>query len=177
MQLDQKDFSFEIKAVNDDGFFSGYASVFGVVDSYGDVVAKGAFAESLAAWAGKGRLPALLWQHRMDEPIGLYTAMREDDVGLYVEGQLALKTMRGAETYELMKMKAISGLSIGYVTRDDSWDRVTDVRTLKKVDLWEASVVTMPANDSARIGDVKTHGGGAAGVKHLQYLIKKIQGM
>ena len=148
---DRLDVPFKIKAVSEDGLFSGYGSVFGVIDSYKEVVAPGAFAESLSQ-----RTPALLWQHRSGEPIGVYSALREDQTGLYVEGKLALKTARGAEAYELLKMGAISGLSIGFVTLDDSYDRVTGIRTLKKVDLWEVSLVTFPANDAARVSGVKS---------------------
>lgn len=148
---DRLDVPFKIKAVSEDGLFSGYGSVFGVIDSYKEVVSPGAFSESLSQ-----RTPALLWQHRSGEPIGVYSAIREDQTGLYVEGKLALKTARGAEAYELLKMGAISGLSIGFVTRDDSYDRVTGIRTLKKVDLWEVSLVTFPANDAARVSGVKS---------------------
>ncbi len=148
---DRLDVPFKIKAVSEDGLFSGYGSVFGVIDSYKEVVSPGAFSESLSQ-----RTPALLWQHRSGEPIGVYSALREDQTGLYVEGKLALKTARGAEAYELLKMGAISGLSIGFVTRDDSYDRVTGIRTLKKVDLWEVSLVTFPANDAARVSGVKS---------------------
>jgi len=148
---DYLDIPFKIKAVSDDGLFSGYGSVFGVVDSYQEVVAPGAFKESL-----ESRVPALLWQHRSGEPIGVYTAVKEDSVGLHVEGKLALKTTRGAEAYELLKMGAISGLSIGFVPRDDSYDRVTGVRTLKQVDLWEVSLVTFPANEASRVANVKS---------------------
>ena len=148
---DYLDIPFKIKAVNEDGLFSGYGSVFGVVDSYQEVVAAGAFKESLDS-----RMPSLLWQHRSGEPIGVYTTVKEDNIGLHVEGKLALKTSRGAEAYELLKMGAISGLSIGFVTREDSYDRVTGVRTLKKVDLWEVSLVTFPANDAARVASIKS---------------------
>ena len=148
---DYLDIPFKIKAVSEDGLFSGYGSVFGVVDSYQEVVAAGAFKESLDS-----RMPSLLWQHRSGEPIGVYTTVKEDNIGLHVEGKLALKTARGAEAYELLKMGAISGLSIGFVTREDSYDRVTGVRTLKKVDLWEVSLVTFPANDAARVASVKS---------------------
>ena len=147
---DHLDIPFKIKAVSEDGLFSGYGSVFGVVDSYKEVVAPGAFTESLS-----NRTPALLWQHRSGEPIGVYTSVKEDSVGLQVEGKLALKTTRGAEAYELLKMEAISGLSIGFITREDNYDRVTGIRTLKKIDLWEVSLVTFPANDSARVSAVK----------------------
>lgn len=152
----QLDCDFEIKSVSEDGLFEGYGSVFGVKDSYSDIVAHGAFADSLASLKALGRMPALLWQHRSADPIGVYKDMHEDDRGLHVTGQLALKTVKGAEAYELLKMKAISGLSIGYVTREDSFDRVTGINTLKKIDLWECSLCTFPANDSARISGVKT---------------------
>lgn len=148
------DFDCEWKAA-DTGTFTGYGSIFNITDKGGDIVAPGAFAETLAQQKAAGRLPAMLWQHRQAEPIGVYTSMEEDSVGLKVTGQLALKTARGAEAYELMKMGAISGLSIGYRVRDDSWDRVTSIRTIKKADLVELSVVTLPMNDSARIATVK----------------------
>lgn len=147
---DHFDVPFQIKAISPDGLFSGYGSVFNVVDSYKEVVVPGAFAESL-----DNKTPSLLWQHRSGEPVGVYTSVREDAVGLYVEGKLALKTVRGAEAYELLKMGAITGLSIGFVTREDSYDKVTGIRTLKKLDLWEVSLVTFPANDAARVSAVK----------------------
>lgn len=156
MAIKTLDFGLEIKAVNDDGTFEGYGSVFGVKDSYDEIVAPGAFAESLAAHKSAGTMPSLLWQHRSGEPIGVYTAMEEDALGLKLTGQLALKTVRGSEAHELLKMKAVSGLSIGFVTRDDSYDRVTGIRTLKRVDLWEVSLVTFPANGQARVTGVKT---------------------
>lgn len=150
------DFSFELKASKDDGTFEGYGSVFNITDQGGDIVVPGAFAENLAAQKAKGRLPAMLWQHRASEPIGVYKQMEEDAIGLRVSGQLALKTTRGAEAYELMKMGALSGMSIGYRSRDDSYDRVTGVRTLKKLDLIELSLVTFPMNDASRVSSVKS---------------------
>ncbi|MBC7860295.1 MAG: HK97 family phage prohead protease [Burkholderiaceae bacterium] len=150
------DFRFELKAPKDDGTFEGYGSVFNIVDGGDDIVLPGAFTESLAAQKAAGRLPAMLWQHRQAEPMGVYTSMEEDAVGLKVVGQLALKTARGGEAYELMKMGALSGMSIGYMTRDDSWDRVTGVRSLKKLDLYEVSLVTFPMNDASRVSSVKS---------------------
>lgn len=148
---DYLDLAFEIKSVKDDGTFAGYGSVFDVLDSYREIVAPGAFTESL-----QNRMPSLLWQHRSGEPIGVWPVVKEDNIGLQVEGKLALKTSRGAEAYELLKMGAISGLSIGFMTREDSYDKLTNIRTLKKVDLWEVSLVTFPANDSARVQQVKS---------------------
>jgi HK97 family phage prohead protease len=150
------DFSCELKAGGDTGTFTGYGSVFSITDHGGDIVVPGAFADTLAAAKAAGRLPAMLWQHRNAEPIGIWTSMEEDSVGLKVTGQLALKTTRGSEAYELLKMGAISGMSIGYRVRDDSWDRVSGIRSLKKLDLHELSLVTMPMNDASRVSAVKT---------------------
>jgi HK97 family phage prohead protease len=154
--MDLKDFGFEIKEVRTSGTFAGYGSVYGNVDQSDDIVAQGAFTKSLQDWQEKGRMPALLWQHKSSEPIGVYTKMVEDENGLYVEGKLALKTQQGAEAYELLQMKAISGLSIGFMTREDSYDQKSGIRTIKSADLWEVSMVTFPCNDKARIEVVKS---------------------
>jgi uncharacterized protein len=151
------DIPFEIKSISDTGAFSGYGSVFGVKDSYSDIVIKGAFANSLNKWKEKGRLPALLWQHKMDEPIGYYTKMVEDDNGLYLEGQLLIDDDPLAKrAHAHMKAKSLSGLSIGYILNDYDYDKEQAAFILKDIDLWEVSVVTFPANDEARIDNVKS---------------------
>jgi|688.fasta_scaffold504619_2 hypothetical protein len=144
----------EIKAVDDSGVIEGYGSVFGNLDSYSDIVAPGAFAKSLEEAKASGRMPAMLWQHNPDEPIGVWTEMREDDRGLFVKGKLA-DTQRGNEARELIKLGALTGLSIGYTTRSYQVDREQDSRILTDVQLWEVSPVTFPANSEARITGVK----------------------
>lgn len=157
MELKYLERPFEIKAVEDDGVFDGFGSVFGNVDAYKEIVAPGAFTESLQAWKSSGRLPPVLWQHRSGEPIGPYLDMVETPVGLHVKGQLLVNDVqRAKEARALMKAKAVNGLSIGFVTREDSYDKVSGIRTLKKVDLWEVSVVTFPANPAAQISSVKS---------------------
>ena len=147
--------------------FEGYGAVFGNVDSYGDVIQPGAFAESLAASAKSEIWPAMLLQHGgygmgADDmtPIGIWTGLSEDGVGLKVSGKLA-DTVRGREAYALLKMAprpAISGLSIGYIAKE--WQQRSKPeeprRTLKKIDLMEVSLVTFPANGKARISAVKS---------------------
>lgn len=145
--------------------FSGYASVFGNTDSYGDVVAKGAFKESVTRSKRAKQWPAMLMQHGSafggdPTPIGIWTDMYEDDTGLFVEGKLA-PTARGMEAYQLMKMEprpAINGLSIGYLAKEWSVRTKPDDprRTLKAVELIEVSLVTNPANPKARVQAVKT---------------------
>ena len=157
MQIKHRDFDFQIKAVETDGFFSGYGSVFGVKDSYDEVVAPGAFAKSLAQREEKGRKLPVLWQHRAGEPIGIYEAVREDATGLYMEGRLLVNEIaRAKEAHALMKAGAVSGLSIGFYTKADKWDEKGRVRTLLEVDLQETSIVTFPANDEARVSAVKS---------------------
>lgn len=134
--------------------FEGYGSVFGVLDSYADVVQKGAFARSLREFRTKGRMPALLWQHDSAKPIGVYESMVEDDNGLFVKGRLS-DTQLGREAYALLQDGALSGLSIGFLTKKSEFDDETGIRTLTDVDLWETSLVTFPANDAARVTDVK----------------------
>lgn len=151
------DMPLTIKSVSDSGEFEGYGSVFGVEDSYGDVVVRGAFAASLAKWQEKGRLPALLWQHNMSEPIGIYTEMREDDTGLFVKGRLLIDADPLAKrAHGHMKAGSLSGLSIGYMLDDYDYDKEKGIWILKAIDLWEVSLVTFPANDEARISDVKS---------------------
>ena len=155
MTLQTREFCFKAETVEESGVFTGYGSVFDVLDSYKEIVVRGASAETMAAHKAKGTMPAMLWQHRSGEPMGVYLEMDEDAVGLRVRGQIAMKTQRGAEAYELLKMGAISGLSIGFVPREEAYDKVTGITTLKKVDLWELSLVTFPANDAARVQGVK----------------------
>ncbi|RSU21673.1 HK97 family phage prohead protease [Sphingomonas koreensis] len=155
-QLKVRDFAFDVKEVKEDGSFDGYGSVFGVVDSYQEVVAKGAFTESLKEIAAKGRPVPLLWQHRSGEPIGAWTKLVEDEHGLFGEGQILLDA--GAmeqRAYAHMKARTVSGLSIGYWVRESSYDEKTGIRTLTKLDLVEVSLVTFPANDDARVEAVK----------------------
>lgn len=151
-----RDFNLEIKAVSDDGLFSGYGSVFDVVDTYGEVVERGAFTETLATIAAKGRAVPVLWQHRSGQPIGVYTNMKEDSHGLWVEGRLLKDDVQQAkEAYALLQAGAVSGLSIGYYVRDDSFDQKAGVRRLKKLELVEVSLVTFPANEESRVDAVK----------------------
>lgn len=149
-------FDLSIKAIGEAGTFSGYGSVWNVVDSYRERVAPNAFADSLAELAAKGRRLPILWQHRTGEPIGVWDVLREDEYGLWGEGSLWLDDAPYARiAHRGMKAGAITGLSIGYWVRDDSFDETTRIRTLKALDLREVSIVTDPANDEARVDVVK----------------------
>lgn len=157
MNVKRRAFPLQIKSAPDgDGRFSGYVSVFGTPDSYREVVAPGAFAASLAATTAAGRKIPMCWQHRMDEPIGQWDKLEEDTKGLYGEGTLWLDVAPYARIAQRgMQAGCISGLSIGYFVTADSWNDVDRVRTLTAIALVEASIVTDPAHDEARIDVVK----------------------
>lgn len=155
--MNKKDLSFEIKAVSDDGLFSGYASVFDNVDSYGDIVRKGAFVESIGEWEAKGKMPPILWNHDPSDPIGIFTKMQEDEKGLYVEGKLLIDDVpRAKQTHALMKAGVIDGLSIGYRVKEYLYNVDEEVTDLIKLSLREVSIVTFPANPETRIEAVKS---------------------
>jgi HK97 family phage prohead protease len=156
METKRIDMGFEVKAIGEDGAIEGYGSVFGNKDSYGDIVAKGAFSGSIREHKAAGSMPALLWQHRSDSPCGVWLEMREDDNGLFMRGKLAMDTVKGKEAHSLLKLGALKGLSIGFMTRDSDYDAKSDIRTIKDVELVETSLVTFPANTKARITGVKS---------------------
>lgn len=152
MEIKSLDFPFEIKEIdNDEGKFAGYASVFDQEDAYKEIMLKGSFEKSL-----RSRKPAMLWQHQRSEPIGLWLEVREDDRGLPVVGQLALDVQRAKEARSLMSMKAVKGLSIGFRPVVSEYDRKTEVLKHKEVELWEISIVTFPALQSANVDRVKS---------------------
>lgn len=160
---------FDVKLAEDDAetmTFAGYGAIFGNVDLHGDVIQPGAFKDSLRRARKENAWPSMLLQHGGwlggDEmnPVGIWTSLEEDKVGLAVEGKLAA-TARGREAYGLLKMEpraALNGLSIGYLPKE--WSAGTKPgeprRTLKKVDLLEISLVTFPANPKARVASVKS---------------------
>ena len=157
-ETDTLDVKFDMKAVEGDeekGEFSGYGSIFGNKDLGNDVVVEGAFAKSIARKGAKS--VKLLYQHKADEPIGVFDEILEDEKGLAVKGRLAMGTQRGREVYELMKMGALDGLSIGFriAEKGQEYDKRGKRRYIKEVDLMEISAVTFPMNPKARVQMVK----------------------
>ncbi len=150
-----RSFAFELRAVDDMGAIEGYGSVFGVKDTYDDVVAPGAFMMSLGEHRAAGTMPAMLWQHDPGEPVGVWTDMIEDEKGLRVKGRIVMETERGRAAHALLKAGALRGLSIGFMSKAWSYDKESGVRTLTQIDLWEVSLVTFPANGRATVDSVK----------------------
>jgi HK97 family phage prohead protease len=140
----------ELKADDESRTVEGLASVFNNVDSYKDIVLPGAFAKSL-----KTRMPAMLWQHRSDMPIGVWDEAEETPKGLRVKGRI-LDTAAGEDAYKLVKARALTGMSIGYSARNYEIDDKKGLRKLIEVDLFEVSLVTFPANEKAQITRVNS---------------------
>jgi HK97 family phage prohead protease len=132
------------------GVIAGYASTFNGIDSYGDTVAPGAFAASLA----RG-LPVMLWAHRRDAPVGRWTELVEDNRGLRVAGELNLRTTAGRDAFEALRAGDLNGLSIGFTVPPGGAEQRGDLRVLKSIDLAEISIVTIPADPGARVDSIK----------------------
>lgn len=129
----------------------GYASLFGLADQGGDIVARGAYAASLARLAQGGGKVRMLWQHDPGEPIGIWDEVREDERGLWVRGRLLPDIARAREAAALIAAGAIDGLSIGYRTVRAERD-AQNRRVLTEIELWEVSLVTFPMLREAKVG-------------------------
>ena len=153
-KLETKDFKFTASTMDDElGTFTGYASIFGVVDSYGDVVEKGAFSKSIKE---RKQFP-LLWSHDVQTPIGIIEPKKQDQTGLWVEGHLNLDVQRAKEIRSLMKQGSVDGLSIGYEVSKSEPAEVAgkNVRKLQEIKLWEISPVVFGACPGATVAQVK----------------------
>lgn len=155
MKPEQKHFTcaLQLKSLSEEGRFAGYASVFEVVDNQNDMILRGAFSKTLRERTSNVKL---LWQHQMDEPIGVIERIFEDSKGLYVEGRLLLGVARAREAYDLVKAGALEGMSIGYTPIKYAFEPKTGTRQIQEVTLWEVSLVTFPANTHAGITVVKS---------------------
>lgn len=149
-----------IQAEGGERRFVGWASAYGIVDCYGDEVQKGAFARSIKE--AKGPIP-ILWQHDPVQPIGVIEGFEETDFGLQITARLTAGVEKADEALNLMRDKAVTGLSIGYEEIDVGYDntrkgpRGKPVKLLNEVRLLEVSPVTFPANDAARVIGVKAN--------------------
>jgi len=145
----------EFKAFGDSGSFEGYASIFGNIDLGGDVIERGAFKEIIKGRDGKVKV---LNQHSTRDPIGV-AEVKQDDKGLYFQGQLILEAPSARSAYALMKGGALDGMSIGYdVLEGGAKILESGIRQLKALKLWKISPVTFGMNPLAGIDSVKSSG-------------------
>ena len=162
----------DVKVSGDARKFSGYASTFNGVDSYGDTVLPGAYKDTIS---NRSRPVAMRWNH-YGPVIGKWTAMHEDEKGLFVEGELTPGHSVADDAYALLKHGAINGLSIGYrpviATSND-----TGGENLKQIDLIEISVVESPADLGAQIGNIKAAIDSAESLKEVERLLRDATGL
>jgi len=149
-----------------EGTFVAVVSLFGNEDAYGDIVEKGAFTKTLAAWIVKGNPIPVIWSHKFTEPdnfLGHYSEAEETDEGLRMKGHLDLDHPRAARVYQLMKKGLIGEFSwSGEVTDYESLDPDDDwgwgPMRIKEVDLWEAGPCFKGANPDTELVSVKSSG-------------------
>ncbi len=146
-------FALEIKTLGAREF-EGYGSVYGNVDLGGEVCVQGCMTKSLNQHKKAGSMPKMFWMHNPEMVPGKWVGMSEDSKGLHVKGVLA-DTPLGNEIHTLLKMDAVSGLSIGYQTVDSEYTK-DGVRMLKELDLWEVSPVSLAMNPLAKVESVKS---------------------
>lgn len=153
MLTEHKSFSnVKLEVKQDDGAYTiqGYGATFGNLDNVGDIILPGAFTESL-----QKRMPKMLYQHETDDLIGVWSSAVEDSIGLNLQGKFA-NVQCGIEARELALIGALDSMSIGYTVVESEYNKEGQ-RLLKKLDLWEVSLVTFPANEMAKITGVKNN--------------------
>lgn len=136
------------------GVIQGYASLFGQLDTGGDIVMPGAYAKSLAQMESEGRKVKMLWQHDPSHPIGVWDEVKEDAKGLWVKGRLLTDVEKGREAAALLSSGAIDGMSIGYRTVKSGRGQNGE-RLLQELEIWEVSIVTFPMLLTARVDAMK----------------------
>lgn len=165
--METKSFKFEVKSVQDDGSFSGYAAVFGNVDNGNDRIQKGAFTKTLME---RKQFPLYYAHNGMKIPVGDVCA-EQDDFGLKVDGMLYLNDFEGKPLQEprqlhmSMKRKVVNGMSIGYNAVKKAFEG--SIRNLSEIKLFEISVLPWGMNELAQVTDVKSLEGALAGVLAL----------
>jgi HK97 family phage prohead protease len=163
MDLQYKTLGFTVEETKQDerdgakiGVFSGHLAAY-AKDECDDIFIPGAFKNSIESHKERGNRPIrMLYQHWSDNLIGGFPIddVKEDEVGLFVKGEINLEVQKGAEAFALMKQGVLTDMSIGFSIIDSEWRE--DVRILKEVEIWEGSVVSEPCNRSATIDEVKS---------------------
>ena len=161
----------QLKFAGENMGFSGYASVFDGVDSYGDTIVKGAYAKTLE---NRNRPIRMRWNH-YGPVIGKWHVIREDDIGLYVDGELTPGHSTAIDVYASLKHGSIDGMSIGYMPMV-SEDTADGKRLLKEIELFEISVVEEPADLGARISGVKSAIEHASSIREIESALRESGG-
>lgn len=181
--MERKYLDFNVKSadVNKAGTFRAYFSTWDrEPDSYGDIIAPGAFASTIKEYKDSGTMPMLLWGHDTYDPmsnIGTVLDLGEDEKGAWIVGQFDLSgdNPRASYTYKLVKDGRVSKLSFAYETLEDAYvklDSGFEAHELRKLNLFEVSIVPIPANRHTYIEDIK-----AMDSESYDALVEKINGV
>ena len=155
MKTEYKTLTFRAEEYEEEtGIFSGYAAVYGNIDSGGDVIEPGAFTKTIAE--GWERVKILALHNDCWLPIGRPLELREDSNGLFIKAKVS-DTSMGRDIKVLLKDGVLNELSIGYDPVVFDYDE-NGIRHLREVKLWEVSVVTWAMNQEAVITDYKQLG-------------------
>lgn len=150
------DTQFELKELAEDGTFEGYAAVFDKVDLGGDTIKKGAFTRTLKNMEEEKRVIPFCYMHDQKEILGGFHELKEDDFGLYVKGQIIPDlSPLSKKVYALMKSGLSRALSIGYRVPKGGSSKSNGIRTLKDLDLFEISHVSVGMDPFAQAVSVK----------------------
>lgn len=153
LAFDQVEIKFD--SAGKTGTFEGYASVFGVVDSDGDIILPGAFKKALST---QSRQVGMFFNHRTWElPVGKWLTLEEDSKGLLTRGELTPGLSVSTDLRAAMEHKTVEGMSVGFTVLKDDFDLIDTGRAFKNVQaLREISICTFPANEQATIESMKS---------------------
>ncbi len=155
--MNKKEMSVQVKALEEEGVIEAYLNNFNFIDRARDNTQKGAFANSIKTINERGYNLPMLFAHDHSMICGHWESLVEDEIGLKATGRINLETELGREMYALVKSGSLSGVSIGYKTIREEWDRATKSNRLLELEVVEASLVSVPCSDISRIQLVKTY--------------------
>lgn len=161
--MDRKNIELKADDISEQGIFTGHASVFDIVDSDNDIIERGAFADTISTGEASDGVMIFAQHDDTKAPIGRTRLLREDEIGLYVEGYIS-DTHEGRDYRTLVKDRVLTRMSIGYIPIEYYYDE-SGVRHLTRIKLIEISIVNYPANNNAIIESYK--GGNSMGEKQI----------
>lgn len=144
------------------GEFIALAAVFDNIDSYGDRIIRGAFAETLEQWASSGDPIPVIWQHNWSDPnahIGYVLEARETSEGLWYKGKLDIEDNPFAlQVYRLMKGRRVTQQSFGFDVIDGRsvTEEGRDVFEITRVHLYEVGPCLVGVNQATNLLDIKS---------------------
>ncbi len=145
--------TFKTLGENDDGSVNirGLAST-NSLDRTGDVINHDAWTKS-EGLAGFQQNPIILFNHNYNKPIGRATSIEVSKEGL----ELGAKISKSAgEIKDLIKDGVLGAFSVGFRVKDAEYKEETDGFEIKDAELFEVSVVSVPANQTAMFSLAKS---------------------